>query len=144
MENLKAKMKKHWNAFWNIIPLPLSFGSVSTLLTLTFNLGVNLAIIGAIFYILGEKIKGREWAFFSAVAIGTIAAQYLNFGGWVGVILIFIAYAFVAKAILKLDTTKAIVIGVVMALLTAVGMQPYIGQPVYGVMESAGRAMTGI
>jgi hypothetical protein len=130
--------KKH--LIWNIIPMSLNSWSLSAILALSFNILINFGIIGALFYILGEKFKGQMYPLFTVVVIGTIVSQFLGFGGYVGVIMIFIMYAFLAKALLGMETKMALVIGFVMALIAFVGMQPAIGGVAMAGMKSAAEA----
>lgn len=131
MENQKIR---------NLIPLTMvpAYQTIPILVVVCVNAVLNAFVIGALLYIMGEKIGKKTWEFASLALIGTIAAQFLAFAGMTGVILIFIAYAFLARAIMGMEPKTAIAVGLIMAALAFVGMQPNIGQPIaQGVTKAA-------
>lgn len=128
----------------NLVPVPPMFSSVSALMVLTLNILLNSVVVGALLYIFGEKLEKRGYEFISMIMIGTLVAQYLDFMGYVGVILVFVLYAFLSRSVMRCEPVKAIGIGFVMALLTLASMHPAIGAPIYEVTEALARGMTGM
>lgn len=130
--------------YLNIVPMPAIWQSLATLLGLLVNIAVNAIILGIVFYILGEKMKKKRWEFASVVLIGTVAASFFSFASWTGVILIFLTYAFLTKLIMDVDPIKAVIAGVIMALIVVAGLIPEIGGPVYSYAAGAAQSAFGV
>lgn len=129
--------------YLNIVPMPGVWQSLATLFGLLINIIVNAIVLGIVFYILGEKLDKKKWEFASVVLIGTVTASFLSFANWTGIILIFLAYAFLAKWIMNISPVKAVIVGIIMALIVLAGFIPEIGGSVYLAAESFARGMFG-